>query len=576
MKIIFLESLTKRKTIASFLDSNYKIFATHGHLWNIKNSGKYNLGVNLDNFDADYELIFSKVSIVSYWKSFFEKERKNIEIIYLATDPDREGEKIAKDIINIISSFGFNFTYERLDLQEITPSGLKYSLNNLSFLKENLIEAQISRQVLDKMIGFCISPILKKKFSSYSSVSAGRIQSFVLKMIVDREEIIKNKQNDKDFIILSSAELDGKKIFFNKVNFSPSPFYFKIVFYKNEEESKKVSNELDKEIFFFDKKQEEKLIFSAPPFTTSSLLSEAKSKLSFSISKTTSLAQKLYEGVSLGNKMIGLITYPRTDSERINKNFTDGIYKYVGENFGKDYCDFSPFWRKIVKNKINVQDAHEAIRPTHLNYKPEQLKARLSEEEYILYKLIFERTISSFMSPAKIKKIDYIFSSKDKENFFSSSEKIILFPGFFLVNSNFFNYYNVIKSSILHNVSKLEIDNKTKEWTFNKPSRYNEGTIVKELERLGIGRPSTYKTFTDTLLKRKYVFLNRDSLFFPTKLGLDVNNWIQDNFSYLINDNYTCYLEEELDKISSGKNSYKKFISDFWETFSKKINDFSQ
>jgi len=558
--LIFLESSVKRKTIQSFLGDNYVIFATSGHLQELKKSGIYNLGVNLESFEPTYEVIPGKENLISSWKQYLKREK--ISSIYLATDPDREGEAIAQEVVLLLELSPEQ--YRRLLFYEITPRNINEALSKPLEVNSNLVEAQVSRQVLDRMIGFCLSTILQKKLQA---VSAGRVQSVVLKLIVEREFLIKSYEKKKVYIICGICQIKEKKATLKQINDSGE-----LIIYKNKNEAEEVKNKLGAIFQLVNKKEEQKFIFPKQPLITSLLLFEAKSQLGFSVAQTTQIAQKLYEGVWLSAKrrQVGLITYPRTDSTRINSGFINKAYSYIQEKWGKDYCCFRPIWEKKEK-KSNVQDAHESIHPTYLEYHPEEIKISLTEEEYQLYKLIFNHTLASLMSPAKVNKITYTFSNNNY--LFATSERICQFAGFLICSLEIYlSTYNVKLKSELVNFSQLEAKKiEVQEYTENKPVRYNEGSIVQELEKLGIGRPSTYNTFGRILLKRNYAEQDKKGHFIPTELGISVNKWLQEKFGSLINENYTASLESELDKISQGNNDYYHFIKNFWENFSRSL-----
>lgn len=558
--LIFVESEAKKKTIKNILGRDYEVLATSGHICNLKNSDEYNIGIDFKTFVPKYEIITHKKNMVSYWKKFLSEN--NFDNIFLATDPDREGEKIASDLKDVLF-VNEKKKCKRLLFYEITPDSIKKTLENPGSIDENLVQAQKTRQVLDKMIGFCISPILIKHIKAYS---AGRVQSVVLRMIVEKEdEIIQYEKKEKKYLFIG---IDKKKRIFKE---SDSEMNLKI--YTEEEKNKIKSDSFFLE--FVKKKEEEGNVFPNFPFTTSSLIFEAQRRLKFSIQQITKIAQKLYEGVPIKNKKVntGLITYPRTDSMRMNPIFTAKCYDFIIKKWGKEYCNFSPYWKKI-KTKFS-QEAHESIHPTYLDNNPEKVKESLKKDEYLLYKLIYENSLTSLMSQAKIKKISYLFS-QENNRFFLTSENICLFKGFLLVNPNFYMEINHLKDnsdSDLENEKKIEIEEwKMSEYILNKPTRYSEGTLVKELELLGIGRPSTYNSFGPILIKRNYVYLDKTKKIIPKQLGIEVNEWLKKFFPTIVDKKYTASLEEKLDEISKGDNSYFNFIKSFWEEFSKKIN----
>ncbi|HXN54397.1 MAG TPA: DNA topoisomerase, partial [Mycoplasmatales bacterium] len=316
-----------------------------------------------------------------------------------------------------------------------------------------------------------------------------------------------------------------------------------------------------------------KYIFPKQPFTTSLLLYESKVNFGFSIQKTTSIIQKLYEGVQLNienkKKRISLITYPRTDSSRINKSFSFQIFSLISEKWGKELFKLP----KINPSKRrNVQDAHEAIRPTYLKYKPDELKNYDLEEDFIkVYEMIYNNTITAFMRP--IKYCDKIYYYSNDKRYFGIEEKVLIEKGFLTLGYGNFSKYGLVDNSQFENFTNIEINKDSLNVEKNEddaPKRYSEGSLIKKLEVLGIGRPSTYNTFTRIILKRRYSLLDKKSTFIPTEMGFKVNDWLQENFSSIINENYTAFLEEQLDEISNGKNTYLNFINGFWKDFSER------
>ncbi len=495
--LIFLESATKKKTIQSFLGEEYVILATGGHLWELRKSGIYNLGVDLENFAPSYDIISEKKDLINVWKNYLAKEKKLI--IYLATDPDREGEAIAQETAK---SLGVDpLKCQRLLFYEITPRSIREALNNPLTINQNLVESQLSRQVLDRMIGFCLSTMLQKKLQA---LSAGRVQSVVLKLIIEREILIKQFEKKKLYIICGICQVNEQKITLKQVDNTGE-----LTIYKDKIEAEEIRKKLGLIFQLVNRKEEKKFVLPKSPLITSLLLFEAKSQLGFSVAQTTQLAQKLYEGVwiSTKRKQVGLITYPRTDSTRINQEFTNAAYKYIREKWGSNYSNTNPAWKKKEKT-LNVQGAHEAIHPTYLDYYPEEIKSSLSEAEYSLYKLIFNHTLASLMSPAQVSKITYRFLNNN--HYFATAERVCQFAGFLACSPEiYFPNYNVKLKSELEEISQLEAKKiEVQEYQENKPVRYNEGSLVQELERLGVGRPSTYNIFGRVLLKRGYALLN--------------------------------------------------------------------
>lgn len=556
--LVFLESYTKQKTIKNFLGDDYEIFATGGHLMELEKKGYLNLGVDLKKFTPCYEIIPKKKKDTVFWQNYYQRNKPSL--ILLATDPDREGEGIAREVIEILKIP--QNSYKRLLFHEITAKSVQQALKNPLSLDNNLVEAQMSRQVLDRMIGFCLSTLLQKKTKA---LSAGRVQSVVLKMVVERELAIINYGNKKEFILQGIYKVGEENYYLKQKTLEGN-----LVIYSSKEEAEKVKKSLGAFFVLQKKEEEEKYIFSNPPLTTSKLLYEAKSQLGFSVAKTTKLAQQLYEGIWIKskNKQLSLITYPRTDSSRLNTEFINEAYQFIQNKWGKNYCQFSP-QHQIKKNSLQIQDAHEAIRPSYFSFFPQELKDSLTEEQYQLYNLIHLHTLASLMSPCRIEKNLYLFTNNGYH--FTMKESWALFPGFFIIAPDYyFSRYKIKKEALLKkkNLDNLQIKEiEVKEYLGNKPQRYNEGILVQELERLGIGRPSTYNTFSKILVERNYVNYNEKNHFVPTELGFTANEWLQNNFAFLINENYTANLETELDKISRGENSYLIFIQNFWNNF---------
>ncbi|CAI2193862.1 9560_t:CDS:2 [Funneliformis geosporum] len=410
-------------------------------------------------------------------------------VALLATDPDREGEGIAYEIVKLLDLKPSH--YQRLLFYEITPHNIRSALDNPCSLNHHLVEAQTSRQVLDRMIGFCISPLLQK-IQKIQTLSAGRVQSVVLKLIVERELLIKKYEKKKDYILCGICLVNQKKAVLKQVKENGE-----LMVYPEIAPAEAVKKELSLIFQLINQTNEKKLILPKSPLITSLLLFEAKSQLGLS------------------------------------------------------------------EKKANVQGAHEAIHPTYLNYSPEEIKDSLTLSEYQVYKLIFDHSLASLMSPARVNKITYRFLNQKYH--FQTNERIVQFAGFLACSpSTYFSNYKVKLKSDLSEITQLEAQKiEIQEYLEKKPTRYNEGNLVQELERLGIGRPSTYNTFGRILIKRGYAELDKKGHFVPTALGSTVNQYLQQNFASLINENYTATLENELDQISQGQNSYYAFIKNF-------------
>ena len=563
--LIFLESFTKKKTIESFLqgdkEKSYQIFATGGHLTELAKVGYNNLGLGISEKDLDFiprqTLLPEKKKVLLAWKNYLKNNQQ--DLILLATDPDREGEAISQAIVNLLELKPQQ--YKRLLFYEITETSLRQALTNLTELNQQLVDSQKARQVTDRIIGFCLSPLLQR---ALKALSAGRVQSVVLKLIVEREEAWREFEKNKQYILQIVCWIGSEKHLLRQKDQQG-----KLVVYSQPELAEKTLEKLGTTFFLEKKIKEKRYIFPKPPLITSLLLSEAKFQLGFDIATTTRLAQQLYEGVYLKNlnKRVGLITYPRTDSSRLNKQFIQQVYRYVEKNWGSEYCQFS-LSHQEEKKILTVQGAHEAIRPTYLAYSPSEIGESLTKEQLALYQLIYQHTLASLMNKAEVEKITYTFLNNQQS--FTLSENLLIFPGFFLLTDYYLSAYRVRKTSLstLVDLNSLEASKiEIKEHLENRPHRYNEGSLVQQLEKLGIGRPSTYNTFSKILLKRNYVEYNPQKNFIPTLLGEKVNAWLQANFASLINEKYTASLESDLDKISQGENTYLEFIRLFWKSF---------
>lgn len=546
--LVVVESPTKAKTIKKMLGRNYKVMASVGH---IRDLPKSRLGIDIENnFEPEYINIRGKGDLIKELK----KEAKNSDHIYLATDPDREGEAISWHLSYIL---GLNPDEPiRVTFNEITKKTVQENIKNPRKIDANLVDAQQARRVLDRLAGYKISPLLWKKVKS--GLSAGRVQSVVLKLICDREKEI------DDFIAEEYWSIEailkkGRKSFETK-------FYGKIKDDKiskkeiaNEKEAKSIIKSIDPDNFIVKSiKEGTKLKNPNNPFTTSTLQQEASRKLGFSTRKTMMIAQSLYEGVTLPSEgLVGLITYMRTDSTRISDEALSSIGKYIRDEIGENYLEF----HKSKNKSTNVQDAHECIRPTDAFKTPYFIKDSLTKDQFKLYELIWKRTISSQMKPAQYATMSLDITSND--NVFKASGSQIKFDGF----SRIYNYSNE-KDNILPELNEEDIL-KAKEITPTQhftqpPARYNEASLIKYLEEYGIGRPSTYSPIISTLLSRYYVVIDEKKLV-PTELGLTVNDILSDNFADLINKDFTANMETSLDQIADGEKEWKQTIAEFYK-----------
>lgn len=555
-KLVIVESPTKAKTIGKILGSNYKVIASVGHLRDLPKS---KMGIDIENnFEPEYISVRGKGDIIKQIK----KEAKASDKVLLATDPDREGEAISWHISNLLK---LNPTDEnRIEFHEITKETVKNSINKPRAIDMRLVDAQQARRVLDRLVGYEISPILWKKVKS--GLSAGRVQSVALRLLCEREKEIKEFKPQEYWTVSASHKKD-------KIEFE-SNFYG---FYKDGKEQKldikteKGANEilkkLDKDNFkVVDVKVGTKNKQPYPPYTTSTLQQDANRRLNFSASKTMTIAQQLYEGIRLGREgSVGLISYMRTDSTRISSGTVQDSLDYIIKNFGKEFANKG---NPYGKNKKNSQDAHEAIRPSSVFRTPNSIESYLSKDQYKLYELIWTRTVASQMSQAKYKTTAITINNN---NFiFKINGNVESFKGFTKLYKT--NDTDVILPEIKKN-EILKAESIDKKQHFTKPkSRFTEASLVKTLEEDGIGRPSTYASIISSLTKRNYVELKQKK-FFTTELGEKVNSFLIKYFDEIINEEFTAEMEAELDKIADDGLDWKNLVSDFYDNFEKKLQN---
>lgn len=555
-KLVIVESPTKAKTIGKILGSNYKVIASVGHLRDLPKS---KMGIDIENnFEPEYISVRGKGDIIKQIK----KEAKASDKVLLATDPDREGEAISWHISNLLK---LNPTDEnRIEFHEITKETVKNSINKPRAIDMRLVDAQQARRVLDRLVGYEISPILWKKVKS--GLSAGRVQSVALRLLCEREKEIKEFKPQEYWTVSANHKKD-------KIEFE-SNFYG---FYKDGKEQKldikteKGANEilkkLDKDNFkVVDVKVGTKNKKPYPPYTTSTLQQDANRRLNFSASKTMTIAQQLYEGIRLGREgSVGLISYMRTDSTRISSGTVQDSLDYIIKNFGKEFASKG---NPYGKNKKNSQDAHEAIRPSSVFRTPNSIESYLSKDQYKLYELIWTRTVASQMSQAKYKTTAITINNN---NFiFKINGNVESFKGFTKLYKT--NDTDVILPEIKKN-EILKAESIDKKQHFTKPkSRFTEASLVKTLEEDGIGRPSTYASIISSLTKRNYVELKQKK-FFTTELGEKVNSFLIKYFDEIINEEFTAEMEAELDKIADDGLDWKNLVSDFYDNFEKKLQN---
>lgn len=543
--LVIVESPSKSKTIEKYLGNDYKVVSSKGHIRDLATKGKFGLGVDIDNnFNPTYEIIKGKKKMVSDLK----KEIKSSDKVYLATDPDREGEAISwhlKDELKIKDE-----DYERVVFNEITKDTVVNAFNHARKIDEDLVHSQESRRILDRIIGFRLSKLMQSKTSGKS---AGRVQSVALKLIVDREREI------NAFVKEEYWSITGK---FNDFDADLEKFKDKNIDIHNELEADEILNKLSNQFKIESSEKKDKKNKSKPPFITSTLQQEASTKLGFSAKKTMSLAQKLYEGVDLENETVGLITYMRTDSIRLSDDFIKQCFKFIETKYGKEYLGMV----KKSSKKENVQDAHEAIRPTSVNRTPESVKTYLSNDEFKLYSLIYKRAVASLMKDTTVEQTSIVLDNNNYK--FKVTGSVVKFDGYLKVYGDYEDKIDKIIPPLDTYKSDILISNSIiKEQHFTKPKpRYTEAKLIKEMEELGIGRPSTYAKTMETIIDRGYANLV-EKKFVPTEIGIEITDKLQEYFSNLINVKYTAKMENDLDKIAEGKLLWYNLLNGFYKEF---------
>ena len=546
-KLVIVESPSKSKTIEKYLGDDFVVTSSKGHIRDLATSGQFGLGVDIeDNFKPTYTAIKGKSSVIKELK----KEVKDSDIVYLASDPDREGEAIAwhlKDALGIKDD-----AYKRVLFNEITKDKVVEAINNPIMINDNLVKSQETRRILDRIIGFRLSKLLQNKIGAKS---AGRVQSVALKLIVDREREI------EAFI---PEEYWNIKAIFNEFDAELFKYRDEAIELKCSDDCDVVLSKITSEYKVEDVSKKVKNKKSKFPFITSTLQQEASTKLGFSAKKTMSVAQKLYEGIDLGSETVGLITYMRTDSIRLSNDFTGPAMKYIEKNYGKEYVGYV----KQGKAKENVQDAHEAIRPTSVNRDPISVKQYLGDDEFKLYSLIYKRCIASMMADAKVNQTTVILDNNDYK--FKTTGSILIFDGYLKV----YRDYESSEDKILPNISETGVyiteEVETTQHFTKPPARFSEAKLIKEMEELGIGRPSTYAKTMDTIKERSYVVLE-EKRFKPTTMGIETTDKLQEFFSDLINVEYTSKMEDELDSVALGDLVWYEVLRDFYNLFADRV-----
>ena len=555
-KLIIVESPAKANTIKKFLGGNTKVVASMGH---VRDLPKSKLGINIENnFEPEYINIRGKGDLIKELKKYAKSAKK----VYLATDPDREGEAIAWHLSYILDLDKDKVT--RVTFNEITKTAVQKAIKEPRDIDINLVDAQQARRVLDRIVGYKISPILWKKVRR--GLSAGRVQSVAVKLIVDREEEIEKFIPEEYWNIYVKLLDEKSKKTFEAKFFGKDKKKQEI--HSQEEVNEILSSIKNAKYIVEEVKKGEKKRTPAPPFTTSTMQQEASRKLGFTLKKTMSVAQGLYEGVKIPEKgTVGLITYMRTDSTRISEEARAAAKQHILKAYGEEYYE-----NRYYKTNKEAQDAHEGIRPTYADLEPDSIKDSLTKDQYKLYKLIYNRFMASQMAPAVYDTMSVIIDANKYT--FKANGQNLKFKGFMTLYVEGTDGKQEEEDGI---IPELEVNQEVKEQSINPkqsftepPARYTEASLVKALEEKGIGRPSTYSPTITTILERRYIEKEQKQLI-PTELGKVVNKLLTENFTDIINVEFTAKVENQFDNIAEGKENWREMISEFYTPFEKNL-----
>ncbi|MFZ6017387.1 MAG: type I DNA topoisomerase [Nitrospirota bacterium] len=575
--LVIVESPAKARTINKILGNEFRVMASVGH---VKDLPEKEMGVDIENdFKPHYVVIPGKKKVIKELK----KVSKEADRIFLAPDPDREGEAIAWHIVSEISNLESRIPDEkiyRIIFNEITERAVREAIKTPNRIDMKKVEAQQARRILDRLVGYCLSPLLWRKVKG--GLSAGRVQSVAVRLIVDREREIEAFKKEEYWSINAEFEGSKKPSFWARLTKTDARYQIpdSRFLIPNKDIATTIVNDLkDKEFVLskIERKQRKRMPY--PPFITSTLQQEAARKLRFPAKKTMAVAQQLYEGIELGEEgAVGLITYMRTDSHRIAPEAQEWARQFISKTFGKDYVPEKP---PHYKSKAAAQEAHEAIRPTYPTKRPEDIKQFLSKDQQAIYTLIWNRFISSQMAPAQLEQTTFIINSLQAGQLvspyeFRASGTVVRFQGFMALYTESSDDLNGEVEAILPALKegeKLQLLNLQPRQHFTQPPpHYTEATLVKALEEKGIGRPSTYATILSTIQDRKYVH-KIDGKFSPTELGTLVNDLLVERFPELIDIGFTAKLEGELDHIEDGKRKWVKVVRDFYSPFSHDLTE---
>ena len=543
-KLVIVESPAKTHTIGAYLGKDYKVVSSKGHIRDLATSGKFGLGVDVDgNFDPTYIAIKGKAKDIKALK----KDIKESDYVYLATDPDREGEAISWHLYDALDID--EDKYERIVFNEITKPAVEEAFNHARKIDMDLVKSQETRRILDRIIGFRLSKLMRSKTDG---TSAGRVQSVALKLVVDREREIEAFIPEEYWeVVAHFDDIDSDLVTYNNEKLE----------LHSKEDVDKVLNTIGEDYKVASIEKKAKKRNSLMPFITSTLQQACINKFGYNSTRVMSIAQKLYEGIDIGSESVGLITYMRTDSTRLSPIFINETFDYIRSEFGENYVGVV----KASKKKENVQDAHEAIRPTSIKRTPESVKKYLSDEEYKIYSIIYARALASLMAAGET--LTTTINLDNNGYGFRTTGTVETFDGFLKV---YRPYYSTEDKELPSGINEGDIlstkDVETSQKFTKPPARYTEATLIEEMEKLGIGRPSTYAQTMETIKQRDYV-TTKDKRFVPTETGIEVTDKLQEFFSSLINVKYTAEMETDLDEIADNKMDNVEVLRDFYNKF---------
>lgn len=556
--LVIVESPSKSKTIEKYLGDDFQVVSSKGHIRDLATTGKGGLGIDIENnFTPTYKISSDKRAVVKELKALAKKS----DHVYLASDPDREGEAIAWHLAQVLELDMENDN--RIIFNEITKKAVLEAFQHPRTIDQDLVKSQEARRMLDRIIGFKLSKLLQSKIKSKS---AGRVQSVALRLIVERENEIRRFKSEEYWTLHANVKKDNKAFSAQLIKIDGKKAKL-----KTQEETDAIIARLNEfHVASIEKKIRKKE--AKMPFITSTLQQEASTKLGYGAKKTMQIAQKLYEGIALGGHTEGLISYMRTDSTRLSQVFVNDAFAYIESEFGKEYKG-----KARQKNDEHAQDAHEAIRPTNIHNTPEKVKQYLTNEQYRLYKLIYARAVASLMAASKSNVVNAIIRSDNCD--FSANGSILAFDGYLKMYGDYESTKDEMLPELIENELLKQVELEGKQHFTEPPLRYSEARLIKELEEKGIGRPSTYAIIIDTLQARGYVSLERQSegsktkVFVPSEQGELTDEKLQEFFSSIINVTYTADMEEHLDEIAAGDRNNIEEVRTFYEKFEPLLDE---